>query len=49
MPVYPRASITQHGNRLLIASHSWAKGYRPNGQFHHLTTASTDAELPGDC
>lgn len=45
MPVYPRASITQHGDRLLVTSHSWAKGYHPNGQFHHLTTGSTDEQL----
>lgn len=45
MPVYPRAEITQHGDHLLISSLSWAKGYRPNGQFHHLTTTSTDTEL----
>lgn len=45
MPVYPRAEITQHGDHLLVSSLSWAKGYRPNGQFHHLTTGSTDEQL----
>lgn len=45
MPIYPRAEITQHGERLLVTSLSRAGLYWPNGQFHHLTTRSSDTEL----
>ncbi|CAM3966230.1 hypothetical protein [Janibacter anophelis] len=45
MPIYPMAMVYQHGERLLVASMSWAKGRRPNGWFRHLEASVSDAVL----
>lgn len=45
MTFKPSATVFQHGDRLVVASTSFAAGRRANGWFEDLTTGSSDAEL----
>lgn len=47
MPIYPMATIFQHGNTLLVSSLSFAGGRWPNGWFRHLDLSASDDELAG--